>query len=298
MADAGRNVDTLRRWVAWSAMLVGSALPNIVSRVTGVGSPYLLPVVQTVLLVLFAIFADRLPRLKPLTGFLLTIAIIRLGWFAIAPMLDEWPPLQTSAINGSWAAQQFFQRLLLTIGALLLLTTFIGRRFTRCDLFLRLGDLSAPAHPEPILWFRKAQPWSSLGPQLLVLFGIALPVFLFLTLRPDFVQLPRLAKLLPWAVATAIVNAGNEEFQFRCVPLAHLREALPQREAIWLTSIFFGLGHYFGQPSGPVGVVMATVAGWIWAKSMVETRGVGWAFGIHMVQDLVIFCFLALSVKI
>ena len=41
---------------------------------------------------------------------------------------------------------------------------------------------------------------------------------------------------------------------------------------------------------------MAGIAGWIWAKSMVETRGLSCAFAIHFVQDLVIFVFLALSV--
>jgi membrane protease YdiL (CAAX protease family) len=64
-----------------------------------------------------------------------------------------------------------------------------------------------------------------------------------------------------------------------------------------LTSVFFGIAHYFGQPSGLIGVVMAGIAGWIWAKSMVETRGAAWAVGIHWVQDVVIFCFLALVAK-
>ena len=297
MADATGRPDPLRRGVAWGAILIGSAVPNIISRVAGHGSPYLLPVTQTILLVLVAIFADRSRRLKPLTGFLLTIAIVRLGWFAIAPMLDDWTPLHHVIANASWGAQQFLDRLLLAFGALLLLSTFIGRGFSREDLFLRVGDLSAPARPERLLWFRKPIPWTRLGPQLLIVFGIALPLFLFISLRPDFGRLPHLWPLLPWALATAGLNAANEEFQFRCVPLAHLRNALPPREALWLTAIFFGLGHYFGQPSGPIGVAMATVAGWIWAKSIVETRGIGWAFGIHMVQDVVIFCFLALSVQ-
>ena len=126
---------------------------------------------------------------------------------------------------------------------------------------------------------------------------LMLPIFLYLTLQPDFRQLPQLWPILPWALGTAAINAFNEEFQFRCVPLAHLRGVLPLRESMLLTSVFFGVAHYFGQPSGPVGVVMAGMAGWIWAKSMVETRGLGWAFGIHMVQDVVIFCFLALSIR-
>ena len=40
---------------------------------------------------------------------------------------------------------------------------------------------------------------------------------------------------------------------------------------------------------------MAGFGGWIWAKSMVETRGFTCAFATHFVQDMVIFCFLALS---
>ena len=297
MAEASDRPDPLRRAVAWGAMVIGSAVPNIISQVAGVRSPFLLPVMQTILLVLVVIFTDRFRRLKPLTGFLLTIAIVRLGWFAIAPMLEDWAPLHAAVANASWGAQQFLERLLLAVGALLLLSTFIGRRFSRDDLFLRVGDLRAPARPERILWFRKPIPWTRLGPELLIVFGVVLPAFLFVTLQPDFSQLPRLWQLLPWALATAGLNAANEEFQFRCVPLAHLRNALPPGEALWLTAIFFGLGHYFGQPSGAIGVAMATIAGWIWAKSIVETRGIGWAFGIHMVQDIVIFCFLALSVK-
>src|SRR5438552_10523512 len=292
MADATGRPDPLRRGVAWGAILIGSAVPNIISWIADHGSPYLLPMTQTYLLVLVAIFADQSRRLKPLTGFLLTIAIVRLGWFAVAPMLDDWPPLHHGIANASWGAQQFLERLLLALGALLLLSTFIGRGFSRKDLFLRVGDLSAPARPERLLWFSKPTPWTRLGPQLLIVFGVALPVFLFITLRPDFRQLPRLWQLLPWALATAGLNAANEEFQFRCVPLAHLRNALPPREALWLTSIFFGLGHYFGQPSGPIGVAMATVAGWIWARSMVERGGLGGVLGIKWGKVVVFFGFL------
>jgi hypothetical protein len=43
---------------------------------------------------------------------------------------------------------------------------------------------------------------------------------------------------------------------------------------------------------------MAGFAGWIWARSMVETRGWVWALIIHMVQDIVIFAFLVVAAKI
>jgi membrane protease YdiL (CAAX protease family) len=291
------RADPLRRFVAWSAMIIGSALPVIITRLTGQGSPLSLPLAQTLILVIAALLIYRSERLRPLIGFILTIAILRLGWFAIAPTLADLPSIENLSAHSSWAAQQFIARSLNCVGGVLMLTTFIGRNFSRRDLFLCLGQLDAPAQPEPILWIRKPTPWTRLGPQLLVIFGIALPIFLFMTLRPDFGQLSGLWRILPWAFATAAVNAFNEEFQFRCVPLAHLRGVLPVRETLLLTSVFFGVAHYFGQPSGPIGIVMAGIAGWIWAKSMVETRGAGWAVGIHWVQDVVIFCFLALVAK-
>ncbi len=278
-------------------MLAGSALPIIISRLSGHGSPLSVPLTQTLVLVITALLIHSSERLRPLVGFILTIAILRLAWFAIAPLLAEWKPIENLSAHSSWAGQQFISRLLNCAGALLMLATFIGRKFTRRDLFLRVGTLDAPALPEPILWINRPIPWTRLGPQLLCVFGIALPLFLFITLRPELGELSRLWRVLPWAFATAAVNAANEEFQFRCVPLAHLRGVLPLRESLLLTSVFFGSAHYFGQPSGPIGVVMAGVAGWIWAKSMVETRGAGWAVGIHWVQDVVIFCFLALAAK-
>jgi membrane protease YdiL (CAAX protease family) len=91
------------------------------------------------------------------------------------------------------------------------------------------------------------------------------------------------------------LNAANEEFQYRSVLLARLRTVVPTNEAFLLVAVLFGVGHYFGQPSGWGGVFMAGFAGWIWAKSMVETRGFTCAFATHFVQDMVIFCFLAMS---
>ena len=130
---------------------------------------------------------------------------------------------------------------------------------------------------------------------LLLIFGVLLPVYLYSTLHPQIDRVHRLLLVLPWAVATSALNAANEEFQFRSVLLARLRNVVPPGEAFLFSAVLFGVGHYFGQPSGWGGVLLTGFAGWIWAKSMIETRGFAWAFATHLVQDLVIFCFLALS---
>ena len=287
------GVDPWCRAIAWGAMLAGSLLLTILSRSAG-EEGYSVPVAQVLVLVGASAIASRSSRLRVLSGFLLTIAILRLGWSVIAPMIADWAPVQGLLDDLDWGPKMFVMRLLNATGALLMLTTFIGRRLTRNDLFLRVGYLNAPVKPERILWFRSRVRWWHLGPLIGLIFALAMIAFLFSNLRPNFWQLTQHWRLLPWALATAAVNAANEEFQFRCVPLAHLRNVLSPRESIWLTAIFFGLAHYFGQPSGWLGVAMATIAGFIWAKSMLETRGAGWAFGVHFVQDLVIFYFLAM----
>ncbi len=292
---AGRT-DPLCRSIAWGAMIAGSMVPMIFGRSAGEDG-YAVPVAQVLILVTTAVILSRSSRLRPLSGFLLTIAILRLGWSVIAPVLGDWAPVQSLMSNLDWGPKILVMRLLNVAGALLMLTTFVGRHVTRDDLFLQIGKLNSPVKPERILWFRSPLRWWHLGPLIIVIFAMAMTAFLFSHLRPNFWQLSQHWQLFPWAVATAALNAANEEFQFRCVPLAHLRNVLPLHEAVWLTALFFGLAHYFGQPSGWLGVVMATIAGFIWAKSMVETRGVGWAFGIHMLQDVVIFYFLAMSMK-
>jgi membrane protease YdiL (CAAX protease family) len=134
-----------------------------------------------------------------------------------------------------------------------------------------------------------------LGPAFMLVFGLVLSGYLYLTVHPNFSVSERIIRTLPWSIAVATLNAASEEFQFRSVLLAHLRSVFRPAEMALLTAVFFGLGHYYGQPSGPLGVLMAGFAGWIWARSMIETRGGVWAFLIHFVQDIVIFAFLAVG---
>lgn len=64
------------------------------------------------------------------------------------------------------------------------------------------------------------------------------------------------------------------------------------RIRLWSAAIFGGI-HYFGTPGGPLGMLMAGFLGWLLAKSVVETKGFGWAWLIHFLQDVVIlFAFL------
>jgi len=195
----------------------------------------------------------------------------------------------------SWGAHFFVLRSIRTIGALSLILTLVGSGIGPQQLYLRFGNWKAPVKSDPLFRVRRSISWTRLSLTLLLIFSVLLPPYLYWTLDPRVDYVSRLLLALPWAVATSALNAASEEFQFRSVLLARLATVVSAREGFLAVAVVFGVGHYFGQPSGWGGVFLAGFAGWIWAKSMVETRGFGCAFVMHFVQDIVIFCFLAMS---
>ncbi|MEY2562705.1 MAG: protease family protein [Verrucomicrobiota bacterium] len=294
---SGRSgTDPLVRVIAWAGVIAASALPTIVWRESGHGRAPGLVLAQCIILIAAAVAVQFFPRLRILTRFLLALAALRLGWYFAAPWLESTGLFRRWFETGDWSVQLLIARSSVVAGALLMSLTLIGSGLTRRDLFLARGNLAAPAGPIPFLGLRKSIPWTVFGPALLVVFGVALPLFLYFTVHPDFRAGGRIVRFLPWILLIAALNAANEEFQFRNVFLGHLRNIVSPAEAVLLTAVLFGIGHYYGQPSGPIGVLMAGFAGWIWARSMIETRGSAWAFFIHFVQDVVIYCFLAAAV--
>ena len=99
---------------------------------------------------------------------------------------------------------------------------------------------------------------------------------------------------LPLILLTAALNAFGEEVMYRAAPLATLLPAVGPGHALWLTSLWFGLGHYYGGiPSGPVGVVQAGLLALLLGRAMLDTGGMGWSWIIHLAIDTVIFSFIA-----
>ena len=288
------RLDPLPRFVAWSAV-IASAVPEIIWQESGHRISFWFTATQSLLLVLAALAVLPFSRLRGLARFLVAVAALNFAWDFLAPSLGRTDFVHSLSQNASWGGRLLIARILTLSGIVLMGLTLIGSGITCRDLFLRPGNLAAPVQPIPFLGLRKPIPWTVFGPALLVVFGLALPLFLYFTVYPDFTDSGRIVRFLPWILLVAALNAANEEFQFRNVLLAHLRNVVSPAEAALLTAVLFGLGHYYGQPSGPIGVVMAGIAGWIWARSMLETRGFAWAFFIHMVQDIVIFSFLAVA---
>ncbi len=62
-----------------------------------------------------------------------------------------------------------------------------------------------------------------------------------------------------------------------------------------LVPAWFGLAHYFGVPNGMTGVLLAGIGGWFFAKSMIETRGIAWAWFLHFLADFTVYLVLVLA---
>jgi membrane protease YdiL (CAAX protease family) len=284
------------RGYAWITVIIGSRLPEIICRQFGFDAAgWGWPLSQTIILLGLAIFAAKVRPIKNLPGFILAIAALKFGWDVVVPWIEASSAFQSASHYLSWGGRFFLLRSIRAVGAVFLIFTLIGSGIGRRELFLRFGDWRAPVNPELFFWFRQPIRWIWFAGTLLLIFGVVLPLYLRVTLHPQIEPVRRLVFVLPWAVATSALNAANEEFQYRSVLLARLRNVVFPREAVLLTAVLFGVDHYFGQPSGWGAVFMTGILGWILAKSMIETRGFGCAFAIHFVQDMVIFGFLALS---
>jgi membrane protease YdiL (CAAX protease family) len=96
-------------------------------------------------------------------------------------------------------------------------------------------------------------------------------------------------KLLPLVFLFSATNAWSEEIFTRFVIVAGLSGKLKADTICWISGSIFGLAHFSGTPNGVFGVIMSGLLGWLLAKSVVETRGLGWALLIHFLQDVVIF---------
>jgi hypothetical protein len=93
----------------------------------------------------------------------------------------------------------------------------------------------------------------------------------------------------------AALNAFNEEITYKASFLSVLQGPVGARQALRMVAFFFGMAHFYGVPYGLIGVLMAAFMGWLLAKSMMETRGLFWAWFIHFLQDVWIFAFIAIG---
>jgi membrane protease YdiL (CAAX protease family) len=283
---------------AWTVTLAVGALPVVVwLEVLGGAGAWSVTTVRWLLIAAFLVATLGWAPLRPLRPFGVVLAVIHaashlmvvvvgsdrwLGWFDRSSFLGEMLAIQLPRVTVA----------LVAAGALLALG------FSRRDAFLTRGDLRARIRPVRWLGFPKADPWPWFGGQWALYLSLGTLAFLVLGGGPGGGPAGRLAALpalLPAVALVAALNAFGEEVTYRSALLAPLVRSIGPGHALWLTAVNFGVAHYYGVPSGLAGVVMATFAGWLLGKAMLETRGLAWPWFIHWCLDVVVFSTLAVG---
>ncbi|MGY1637241.1 CPBP family intramembrane glutamic endopeptidase [Geodermatophilus sp. SYSU D00742] len=288
----GRS-DRLVVVVLWMALGVAGALPQIlVAEVTG-SAPWSLPVAQVLALLVLLMVARRVGRLRVLDASLRWLLAMAAGWHLVIGGLTSTQAWDDWQHTVPWVARGAVVQALLFVPTVLLVVLGPGR-LGRTALRLRAGDDRVRARAG--VYTAGTRPvWRRLGAFWAVGITAGTATAMGLALGPHLGEPTVLLWSLPLVALLAATNTLNEEFGHRNVPLAVLPSVIGTRGALAATGLLFGLAHYYGNPPGAPGVLLAGFLGVLLAKSMVETGGSRWAWLIHWLQDLVIFSALTLA---
>lgn len=286
--------------VAWVATLLASSLGIILWRELGGAEPYWWPWIHAIgLVVIFSLTFVRID-LRPLRSFVLILLVMFFfglggGWqFGVIPFVRSsslWISLETQQ---SWALSAIATHLLRLSPALVILAFLMLKGRKREDFFLTKGKIDSPVEPSKLLGMKKPEPWTRIGTIFAIVFASGMFAYLMLSATPSFDAFIKSLPLVPVTLLIAAINSFNEEFTLRAAPISELHSALGKRQALIITTFFFGIGHFYGVPSGFPGVLLASFLGWFLGKSMLETKGFFWAWTIHFIQDVFIFTFYAI----
>jgi membrane protease YdiL (CAAX protease family) len=284
--------------IAWAVTLLVSLLPDILLRQLTGSLPAWVYWAKVGLILALLAACLLWKRLQPLWLFAAVLLVVYLleGWvgrFYQGLNYTDWLKKAAPFVQEVGSVQ--IPRATASLLLVLILLALMGR-FSR--FFLVKGDLRAPAGPIP--WILNRPPrWNMLGPAIAGAMCLGLVVFTFaFGSLPTARALGGVGPLLPFVFLFALVNSFGEEMLYRAPWLGALEGPLGGAQALLITAVYFGLGHFYGVPYGVVGVILAFIPGWLMGKSMLETRGFTWAWFIHFCMDVVIFFFIALgSVK-
>jgi membrane protease YdiL (CAAX protease family) len=214
-----------------------------------------------------------IPILISAAGVAFAATIVRVLLNGAIPV---WIVSKNNEINFTFTMQVMVLALsLIVVGLIYLYDRKSFKIFFRIKPALRSGDESN---------------WNALGPVLAVAFTLGTTMYMSFAVRSQHGAMnAAFWKLVPLVILFAAMNAWSEEMISRFAIVAGLHDKLNPAVICWISAVIFGLPHFFGTPSGIFGVMMSGLMGWLLAKSVLETRALGWALFIHFLQDVVIF---------
>ena len=279
-------------YAAWMIVLL-LTVPEIILRgFLQLDTAWMLPARIGALAVLLAL-TFAWPLIRPLRRLVLIFLVIYgvEAWF-FQTLLPQ-SQFYANVFGGSTDLSFYGERLMRIGATVAMLLVLLGMGLKRQDFFLTVGNLKAVAEPERWGIPRKPETWPGFGGRYAIIIVVLFLVFMVPAMQPSLSNLS--VGLVLFAALCALMNAFAEEFLYRSALLPQVLPLFGNGASLILVAAWFGIGHYFGVPQGLTGVILTTIGGWIFAKAMVETRGMGWPLFLHFVSDFTVYVVILLA---
>lgn len=282
---------------AWGLALLISDLPDVIwNAVTGEIPDWLFWGKVGVLITGCAL-SLAWKRLRPLWQFTIVMLVFYLALaFTSFIRNGDWWQSRFGGENVSFGVGFLGIFLLDTFVALTVLLTLWLIFRKRSAFFLVKGQLDAPIEPVRWLGIGKGESWHTFGWIFAICAMVIVAIPTILSLRPSGEVLLNAASFLPIVVLCAAINAFNEESYFRLSMLSTLTDIIGKTHALLITIVFFGLSHWlYGSPPALLGFMLTGFLAFLMGKSILETKGLFWAWLIHFLPDVAVFASYAIA---
>ncbi len=291
-----RSRNSLLVIAAWLLMLLVSDFPDILVNRLGGSMPDGAAWLKIIIPILFLALCFAWKTLRPLWQFGVVLAV-----FSLLSAATQWFNAQAFWVDQFYKPGVSFQRyfagsfIVDIFFALVMLAVLWLMKRRRQDFFFAKGDLSAPIGPVRWLGIHSGESWRVFG----WIFGgcamLAVILATFIGSHFSAAAWQRALSLLPFAILFSGINAFTEESYYRLSFLSTLVDVTGKNQALLISSAFFGMSHFlYGSPPGILGFLMTGFLAWLMGKSILETRGMLWAWVIHVMADIFIFFSYAL----
>ncbi len=276
---------------AWFSMLLISDLPDIACNALSGQVPGWLLWAKLGAMGLFFLLCAAWQRLRPLKPYAFVMLALFVGLSASELVRGTaWWQGLVDPSDSSFTL--FYLRPFVRdfgVALIVLAALWILKR-RRSEFYLVKGQTNAPIEPVRWLGIGQGESWRTFGWIFTIIASIAVAIPTVVALRPSGEILLQAARWLPAALGFAAINAFNEEIYFRTTLLSTLPNVIGRRQAMLINVVLFGLAHYlYGSPPGVIGFLMTGFLAFLMGKSMLETKGMLWAWMIHFLPDVVVF---------
>ena len=157
--------------------------------------------------------------------------------------------------------------------------------------YFRKGNLSADILPEPLMGIKPKARENRihLGRDFSIIISVVTAIVIYFQLMGgNGISIGNILSILPFSIVFALSNSFVEESITRLGVVVVLKDVIKDRTIPFVSALLFGSVHYWGNPGGILGVLVAGFLGWFLTKSILETKGIFWAWWIHFLQDVII----------